>query len=151
MAHTNAPIAWRKVSKLLGLLGTPVVLFWSLGFAFQRMMDRRLPALTDWPRTLAVLAFVALGLLGCVLLAWGRLRACWVGLTFFRSTLLAYFLAAPIVLLLSSLLTVGTRVAPQVERQVLVALVTFWLPLWWAPSLGVLMTGWRLGRLYRRA
>jgi hypothetical protein len=30
-------------------------------------------------------------------------------------------------------------------------LVTFWLPLWWAPALGALMTGWRLGRLYRGA
>lgn len=162
MVPTLAPIARHKASRNVVLLAAPVVLFWSLGMAFERLVARRGPALGVGSRggvSMAVGAFAALVGLAAVLAASGRgwaalrvparIRAFWLGLTFFRSTLLSYFVAAPLVLLLGSLLSAG--VEPRDGRSMALVLVTFWLPLWWAPALGALMTGWRLGRLYRGA
>jgi hypothetical protein len=162
MFPTLALIARRKASRVVFLLGAPVVLFWSLGMVFERLFAQRVPALTvgSWGGvSVAVGAFAALVGLAAVLATSGRwwaalrvparIRAFWLGLTFFRSTLLGYFVAAPLVLLLGSLLTAGAE--PRDGRSMALVLVTFWWPLWWAPALGALMTGWRLGRLYRRA
>lgn len=162
MVPTLASIARRELSRVAILLGAPVVLFWSLGMAFERLLARRMPALTGGSRTgvsVAVGVFAALVALVAVLATsrrwWAaprmpaRIRAFWLGLTFFRSTLLGYFVAAPVVLVLGSLLTAGAE--PGAGRSMALVLVTFWWPLWWAPALGALMTGWRLGRLYRRA
>jgi len=125
------------------ILTLPLALFWTLGFAFESLIENHLPSYTGLSDTfiaaillllLYIMAFAGL------MIAWKlspdfmrippSIRLTRVGKIFAISAVSFYIVTAIISLSVSETFVARNLDVPA-ERDILIALLTVWLPLWW--------------------
>ena len=142
----------KSLLRIAFILTLPLALFWTLGFAFESFFNNHLPSYTGLSDTF----IAAILLLLLYLVAFAGLMIAWklspnfmrippstrltrVGKIFVISAVSSYIVTAIISFLVSEAFVARNLDMPA-ERDILVALLTVWLPLWWVVPISSIST-----------
>jgi len=138
--------------KLVFFLSLPLALFWTLGFIFEHFFESYLPSRTDLSKSfifslLFIVLYVSSLSISMVFSKFApnfmriqsSVKSTSVGKIFFVSAICSYIAGAIITFLISKVVTEPDPVVAS-ERELLVVLLSIWLPLWWTLPLSSIAT-----------